>query len=101
MLPANRWILDKRDGVRFLFIEQVIEKVQKKLLSFLFVGLEKLCIMQLFFEEFNHIFFTAERLACFEKQLRQRRFGEFWGTFLTLWSEKLRFKKEIYVFINI
>ena len=29
-LPANRRILDKLDGVRFLFIVQVIEKVQKK-----------------------------------------------------------------------
>ena len=28
MLPANRQILDKLDGVRFLFIVQVIEKAQ-------------------------------------------------------------------------
>ena len=30
MLPANRRILDKLDGVRFLFIVQVMEKIQKK-----------------------------------------------------------------------
>ena len=30
LLPANKRILDKFDGVRFLFIVQVIEKVQKK-----------------------------------------------------------------------
>ena len=30
MLSANRRILDRLDGVRFLFIVQVIEKVQKK-----------------------------------------------------------------------
>ena len=33
MLPANRRILDKLDGVRFLFIVQVMEKVQKKVQS--------------------------------------------------------------------
>ena len=30
LLPANRRILDKLDGVRFQFIVQVIDKVQKK-----------------------------------------------------------------------
>ena len=30
MLPAYRRILDKIDGVRFLFFVQVIEKAQKK-----------------------------------------------------------------------
>ena len=30
MLPAYRRILDKLDGVRFLFIVEVIEKAQKK-----------------------------------------------------------------------
>ena len=37
MLPANRRILDKLNGVRFLFIVQVIEKAQKKA-QFFFVG---------------------------------------------------------------
>ena len=37
----------------------------------------KLFIMKLFFEEFNLICFTVERLTCFEMQPRQRRFGEF------------------------
>ena len=30
LLAANKQILDKFDGVRFLFIVQVIEKIQKK-----------------------------------------------------------------------
>ena len=76
MLPANRRILDKFNDVKFLFIVQVIEKLKRKL-SFLFVAKGKPFIMKLFFEELNLIFFTAEHLACFEMQLRQRRFGEF------------------------
>ena len=60
----------------------------KRKLSFLFVGKGKLFIMKLFFEEFKLICFTVERLTCFELQQRQRRFGEFWGTFFTLWSRK-------------
>ena len=55
MLPAFRRILDKLDGVRFLFF---IEKTQKKA-QFSFCEQRKLFIMKLFFEEFN-IFFTAE-----------------------------------------
>ena len=35
MLPANGRILDELDGVRFLFILQVIEKAQKKAQYFL------------------------------------------------------------------
>ena len=61
MLPANRRILVKLDGVRFLFIVQVVEKAQKKARFFVFVGKGKLLIMKLFFEEFNLIFFTAEK----------------------------------------
>ena len=63
----------------------------KRKLSFLFVGKGKLFIMKLFFEEFKLICFTVERLTCFEMQPRQRRFGEFWGTFFTLWWRKLLF----------
>ena len=48
MLPANRRILDKLNGVRFLFIVQVIEKAQKKLNFFLWA--RKLFIMKLFFD---------------------------------------------------
>ena len=39
MLAANRRILDKLNGVRFLFIVQVIEKAQKKA-QFSFLGQE-------------------------------------------------------------
>ena len=38
----------------------------KRMLSFLPVDKRKLFVMKLFFEEFNLVFFTAERLACFE-----------------------------------
>ena len=56
-------MLDKLelDGLRFLFIVQVIQKKAQ----FSFLGKGKVFIMKLFFGEFNHIFFTAERLACF------------------------------------
>ena len=53
MLPANRRILDELDGVRFLFILQVIEKAQKKAQFFFGRGLGKLFIMKLLCEEFN------------------------------------------------
>ena len=76
--------------MRFLFSVQVIEKAQKKA-QFSFCGQRKAFRYRLFFEEFNLIFFTAERLACSEMQPRQRRFGEFGGTLFTLWSRKLRF----------
>ena len=46
----------------------------KRKLGFLFVGKGKLFIMKLFFEVFNLICFTVERLTCFEMQPRQRRF---------------------------
>ena len=97
----------------FIFGGEVIEKVQKKAqfsfslvercrkifihcrllrkfkrkLSFLFVGKGKLFIKKLFFEEFNLIFFTVERLACFEMQPRRRRFWEFWGIFFLLYGQ--------------
>ena len=56
-----------------------------------FCGQRKAFHYGLFFEEFNLIFFTAERLACSEMQPRQRRLREFGGTLFTLWSRKLRF----------
>ena len=66
MLPANRRISDKLDGLRFLFIVQVIEKVQTKA-QVSFCGQMKAFHHELFFEEFNVIFFTAEHMACFCK----------------------------------
>ena len=39
---------------------------------------------ELFFEDFNLIFFTVERLAWLQVQPKQQRFGGFWGTFFTL-----------------
>ena len=67
----------------------------KRKFSFLFVGKWNLFIMKLFFEEFNLLFFTAEHLACFEMQPRQRRFGAFsWGTFLLRGQGNLVFKRK-------
>ena len=39
---------------------------------------------ELFFEEFNLIFLTVERLAWLQVQPKQQRFGGFCGTFFTL-----------------
>ena len=55
------------------------------MLSFLFVEEGKLFIKKSSIEEFNIVFFMAERMVCFEMQLRPR---------------KLRFWKVIYVFLN-
>ena len=46
------------------------EKVQKNA-QFSFCGGRKLFINKSFVEEFNHVFFTGERLVCFEMQPRQ------------------------------
>ena len=46
----------------------------KGMLSFLFVEEGKLFIKKSSFEEFNLVFFTAERMICFEMQPRQRNF---------------------------
>ena len=40
----------------------------KRMLSFLFVEEGKLFIKKSSFEEFNLVFFTAERMVCFEMQ---------------------------------
>ena len=53
--------------MRFLFSVQVIETAQKKA-QFSFCGQRKAFHYILFFEEFNLIFFTAERLACSEME---------------------------------
>ena len=59
---------------RKIFIHCRLLRKFKRKLSFLFVGKGKLFITKLFLEEFNLIFFTVERLACFEMQPRRRRF---------------------------
>ena len=46
----------------------------KRMLSFLFVEEGKLFIKKSSFEEFKLVFFTAERMVCFEMQPRQRSF---------------------------
>ena len=73
MLPAKRRISDKLDGVRFLFIVQVIEKVQTKA-QVSFCGKMKAFHYELFFEEFNLIFFTAEHFALFANATKTATF---------------------------
>ena len=77
----------------FFSMYRLLRKFKIKL-SFIFVGKWKLLIMKLFFEEFNLLFFTAERLACYEMQLRQRRFGAFWGIFLLYGQGNFVFKRK-------
>ena len=80
MLPANRQILDKLNGVRFLFIVQVIEKAQKKA-QFSFCG-RKAFHYEIVLRLIQPSLLSSRRSAwpvfcCFEMQPRQRRFGEF------------------------
>ena len=51
-----------------------MEREFKRMLSFLFVEEGKLFIKKSSIEEFNLVFFMAERMVCFEMQLRQRSF---------------------------
>ena len=44
------------------------------MLSFLFVDEGKLFIKKSTFEELKLVFFTAQRMVCYEMQLRQRSF---------------------------
>ena len=77
----------------FYSLYRLLRKFKRKS-SFRFVGKWKLFIVKLFFEEFNLLFFTAEHLAWFEMQPRQRRFGAFiWGTFLLCGQGNLVFKR--------
>ena len=62
MLPAFRRILDKLDGVRFLFI---IEKTQKKA-QFSFCGQKKASHYEIVLRGIQHFLYGGERLACFE-----------------------------------
>ena len=48
-----------------------MEREFKRMLSFLFVEEGKLFIKKSSFEEFNLVFFTTERMVCFEMQPRQ------------------------------
>ena len=77
MLKANRRVLDKLNGVRFLFIVQVIGRAQKKAQSS-FCGQRKAFHYEIVLRGIQRYFLHGrERLACFEMQPRQRRFGEF------------------------
>ena len=64
----------------------------KRKLSFLFVEEGNLFFKKSSFEEFNIIFFTAERMHGLFSNATQaaKFFAEFSGTFCTLWPRKLR-----------
>ena len=64
MLPAYRRILDKIDGVRFLFIIQVIEKAQKKA-WFSFCGQNKAFHYEIVLRGIQFLY-GGERLVYFE-----------------------------------
>ena len=64
------------------------------MLSFFFVEEGKLLIKKSSFEEFNLVFFTAERMVCFEMQPRQRSFcGIFRYIFLHSMAKTITFLK--------
>ena len=66
MLTAKRRILYKLDGVRFLFIVQVIEKAQKKV-QFSFCWQRKAFHYEIVYRRIQPYFLHGgERLACFE-----------------------------------
>ena len=66
----------------------------KRTLGFLFVDEGKLFIKKSSFEEFNLVFFTAERMVCFEMQPRQRSFcGIFRYIFLHSMAKTITFLK--------
>ena len=73
-LPAKRRILDKLDGVRFLFIVQVIEKAQKKA-QFSFCGQRKAFHYEIVLHGGALVGLFSAVLKSVQPRLR--RFGEF------------------------
>ena len=63
------------------------------MLSFLFVEEGKLFIKKSSIEEFNLVFFMAERMVCFEMQLRQRSFYWIFRCILHSMAKKITFLK--------
>ena len=61
------------------------------MLSFLFVEEGKLFIKKSSFEEFNLVFFTTERMVCFEKQPRQWSFCWIFRYILLSMAKKITF----------
>ena len=65
----------------------------KRMLSFLFVDKRKLFAMKLSFEEFNLVFYTADRSVWLVLNQGSQVSKDPWGTLRTLWSEKSTFLK--------
>ena len=66
----------------------------KRMLSFLFVDKRKLFALKLSFEEFNLVFYTADRSAWLVLNQQGSEVSEdTWGTIRTLWSKKSTFLK--------
>ena len=101
MLPANRRVSDKLDSVRFLFIVGYWES--SKEISVLFLWAEESFSLWNCSSR-NSILFSSRRSAW--PVLKCNQDGDVLENFavhffFTLWSTKLRFYKEIYVFINV
>ena len=66
----------------------------KRMLSFFFVNKRTLFAMTLSFEEFNLVFYTADRSAWLVLNQQGSEVSEdTWGTIRTLWSKKSTFLK--------
>ena len=106
--PSTKWLAHVHDGcfLRLTFLYLKIENTPikdtngkrkfKRMLSFLFVDKRKLFSMKLSFEEFNLVFYTADRSAWLV--LNQPRQRGFWRHLryipYSMIKEKYIFKKE-------
>ena len=66
------------------------EKVQKNA-QFSFCREREAFYQEIVLRGIRPCFLHGQRMVCFEMQPRQQSFGEFSGTFCTLWPRKLRF----------
>ena len=74
----------------------------KRMLSFLFVDKRKLFAMKLSFEEFNLVFYMADRtLGLFWTNQGSEVSEDTWGTFRTLWSKKSTFLKGNFCILKV
>ena len=97
MLPANRRILDKLDGVRFLFIVQVIAKAQKKA-QFSFRGQRKAFHYEIVLRGIQPYFLHGGALGLFSAVLKCNQGVDVLENFeVHIYS----MVKEIYIFINV
>ena len=90
LLAANKQILDKFDGVRFLFIVQVIEKIQKKA-QFSFCGQREAFHSEIVLRGIQPYFLHGGALGLFCNATKVATFWRILRYIFTLWSRKRRF----------